>query len=238
MRQHNRSGGRALKREVRRLLEERSLDGALAELLRLPARQVVNPLISFFCSTDERLKWRAVTAVGAVVAQLFEHSPESARVVMRRLMWSLNDESGGIGWGAPEAMAEIMARSRPLAKEFSCLLISYLDPEGNYLEHESLQRGALWAAARLSRAHPDLMAPAARFLPPYLQSGDPVHRGLAARTAAALADRRLAPLLRSLVDDAEELSLYCPDGRLQTVSVAELAHEALDRLQSPLSPGL
>lgn len=24
---------------------------------------------------------------------------DSARIVMRRLMWSLNDESGGIGWG-------------------------------------------------------------------------------------------------------------------------------------------
>lgn len=227
--QRKKIGGRAMKREVRRLLKEQHLEGALGELLRLPARQVVNPLISFFCSGDEMLKWRAVTAMGAVVARLFERAPESARVVMRRLMWSLNDESGGIGWGAPEAMAEIMARSRPLAEEFSRLLISYLDPEGNYLEHEGLQRGVLWAAARLSHAHPDLMAPAARFLPPYLQSGDPYHRGLAAWAAAALADAGLRPLLQSMTEDAAPLAVYM-DGGMENLTVGELARRALARL--------
>ncbi len=227
--QQKKSGGRALKREVRRLLEEESLADAVVALRRLPARQVVNPLISFFCSADERLKWRAVTAMGVVVAALFEQTPESARVVMRRLMWSLNDESGGIGWGAPEAMAEIMARSRPLADEFSCLLVSYLDPDGNYLEHEILQRGALWAAARVAHVRPDLMAPAVRFLPPYLRSSDPYHRGLAAWAAAPLADARLKPLLQSLVGDMETVVIYM-DGRLENLTVAELARGALDRL--------
>ena len=46
--------------------------------------------------------------MGVVVAGLAEHDMESARVVMRRLMWNLNDESGGIGWSSPEAMGEIM----------------------------------------------------------------------------------------------------------------------------------
>ena len=47
--------------------------------------------------------------MGAVVANLAEKDMESARVVMRRLMWSLNDESGDIGWSRPEAMGEIIA---------------------------------------------------------------------------------------------------------------------------------
>jgi len=34
-------------------------------------------------------------------------------------MWSLNDESGGIGWGAPEAMGAIMARHTGLADEYA-----------------------------------------------------------------------------------------------------------------------
>ena len=222
-------GGRALKREVRRLLETDNLPAALEALCRLPARQVVNPLISFFCSTEEILKWRAVTAMGVVVVGLFERSPESARVVMRRLMWSLNDESGGIGWGAPEAMAEIMARCRPLAEEFSCLLISYLDPSGNYLEHEILQRGALWAAGRLAHVFPDLMLPAAVFLPPYLRSEDPLHRGLAAWTAAALADSRLESLLQPLVEDARSITVYL-DGQPAAYTVGQLARSALERL--------
>lgn len=224
-----RIGGRALKRQVRRLLQEHDLETALQELCRLPARQVVNPLISFFCSTDEGLKWRAVSAMGVVVAALFEQAPESSRVVMRRLMWSLNDESGGIGWGAPEAMAEIMVHSRSLADEFSCLLVSYLDPGGNYLEHEILQRGALWAVARLAHERPDLMAPAAAFLPPCLQSADPFHRGLGAWAAAALAAVRLKPLLEALAADTAELRIY-RSGRLEDFTVGRLARSALGRL--------
>jgi hypothetical protein len=46
--------------------------------------------------------------MGEVMAHLADKDMESARVIMRRLMWSLNDESGGIGWGAPEAMGEIV----------------------------------------------------------------------------------------------------------------------------------
>jgi hypothetical protein len=221
-----RTGGRALKRQVRRILEEESLGSAIESLCCLPARQVVNPLISFFCSTDEMLKWYAVSAMGIVVGRLFEQRPESARVVMRRLMWSLNDESGGIGWGAPEAMAEIMVHSQALADEFSCLLISYLDPDGNYLEHEILQRGALWSAGRLAHERPDLMAPAAVFLPPYLQSVDPFHRGLAAWAAAALGADRLKPLLEALADDTAELRIYM-NGRLEDFTVGRLARGAL-----------
>ena len=57
--------------------------------------------------------------MGAVVAHLAEKDMESARVVMRRLMCSLNDESGGIGWGAPEAMGEIIASHEGLASELT-----------------------------------------------------------------------------------------------------------------------
>jgi len=38
---------------------------------------------------------------------------------MRRLMWNLNDESGGIGWGNPEAMGEILACHEALANEYA-----------------------------------------------------------------------------------------------------------------------
>ena len=75
---------------------------------------------------------------------------------MRRLMWNLNDESGGIGWRArPEAMGEIVARSERLADEYGHILISYLDPDGNYLEHPLLQRGLLWGIGRFAHARPE-----------------------------------------------------------------------------------
>ncbi len=63
--------------------------------------------------------------MGRVAADLADRDMESARVVVRRLMWNLNDESGGIGWGSPEAMGEIMACHEGLAEEYSCILISF-----------------------------------------------------------------------------------------------------------------
>ena len=75
--------GRDLKRKVLVLLQSDNFDPRLSELCQLPARQVINPLFSFLLSTDEETKWRAITAMGAVVANLAEKDMESERVVMR-----------------------------------------------------------------------------------------------------------------------------------------------------------
>jgi len=109
--------GRELKRIVANLLIAETFPSSLVAISQLPARQVVNPLFAFFCDPDALRRWRAVTAMGRVVSSLAENDMESARVVMRRFMWNLNEESGGIGWGCPEAMGETMARSAPLARE-------------------------------------------------------------------------------------------------------------------------
>jgi hypothetical protein len=109
--------GRKLKKKILEFLGSDDFENSLQKICQLPARQAVNPLFSFFYNTNEWIRWRAVTAMGALVFSLAEQDMESARVVMRRLMWNLNDESGGIGWGSPEAMGEIMARHSRLAEE-------------------------------------------------------------------------------------------------------------------------
>ncbi len=134
------------------------------EILGFNLRKVVNPLISFVQSSDEHVRARAIASLGQVVATLADRDMESARVVMRRLMWSLNDESGGIGWGAPESMGEIMALHGGLAREFHKILISYVDSEGNYLEYEPLRQGAVKGLKRLFAAQPLIMAPYAHVL--------------------------------------------------------------------------
>jgi hypothetical protein len=190
-------------------------------LSRQPARRLINPLLTFLCSGEPIIKWHAVTNIGRVVAGLADQDLESARVILRRLMWSLNDESGGIGWGAPEAMGEILTGHRRLADEFHAVLISYLDPEGNYLEHEALQPGLLWGVGRLARARKDLMAEAANFLPPYLASRKADIRGHAAWAAVALESERLRPILRVLADDDQKFDLY-RNLRLEQVSIGDM----------------
>ena len=146
-----------LKKRIYTLLKSDDFMAAMEEIRKFPARKIINPLISLLFDKDEKIKRKAVKATGIVVAELANHDMESARVIMRRFMWSLNDESGGIGWGAPEAMAEIMARHGKLAKEYHKILISYSEPGGkNYLEHEALQKGVRDGIKRLSEARPEL----------------------------------------------------------------------------------
>ena len=225
------TSSRQLKTRIRKLLLQKNPESGLAQIGRMPARKAINPLFSFLCSPDELLKWRAVAAMGEVVDRLAGTDMESARVIMRRYMWQLNDESGGIGWGCPEAMGEIMARNDNLAGEFWCILISYIRPDGNYLEHEVLQRGVLWGVGRLAHARPKLLKTSVEYLHPYMQSGDPHLRGLAAWAAGALQNKNTASILNGLKDDSAKLSIYL-DWHIKRHSVGELAKKALQMVKT------
>ena len=215
-------GNRQLKKIFRQLLLRDDLAHALEEIRRIPARRAVNPLFTFFYDSNPALRWHAITAMGVVVSELAERDIESARVVMRRFIWNLNDESGGIGWGCPEAMGEVMARSPKLSTEYSRILLSYIRPEGNYLEHEMLQRGVLWGIARLAHARPESIAGSSQFLIPYLQSRDTDIRGLAALAAAPVQDDKIDPYLKNLADDDATLTVYW-NGKLLQCTVKQLA---------------
>jgi len=221
---------RQLKKDVFRLLIEEDFSEALVRISRLPEKQVVNPLFSFLYHGDDIVRWHAVSAMGVVTAGLAEKNMESARVIMRRLIWNLNDESGGIGWGSPEAMGDIMARSHPIAREFSKILISYALPHGNYLEHGLLQRGLLWGLQRLSKSNPVLTKGATPFIRPFLTSEDPYHKGLAVCFAETVNDTSAIPALEKLIRDDTTISLY-NDFQMTTHKVSSLARSAIAAIE-------
>ncbi len=218
---------RQLKEKIKKLLLQQGIESGLAQIGGMPARKAINPLFSFLCSMDEVLKWRAVIAMGEVVDRLANTDMESARVIMRRYMWQLNDESGGIGWGCPEAMGEIMARNKNLAAEYGCILVSYIRPDGNYLEHEALQRGVLWGVGRLAHARPSLLKDCVDYLHPYMQTDDPYLRGLAAWACGPLRNKNTEAILKCLKQDEAKLGIFL-DGHLKRCSVGELAEQAME----------
>ncbi len=215
-----------MKKQVLSLLESADLDNALIQLCKIRGRRVINPLFSFLLHQDEKVRWRAITAMGTVVDNMARTDMEGARIIMRRLMWSLNDESGGIGWGAAEAMGEIMARNERLAEEFAPILVSYLDEDGNFLEYEPLQRGLLWGLVRLARLRPALVREAGSHLPKYMESTDPIVRGLAAWAAGILGVAGVGSRLRELTEDSALIRLYI-DNEFDDRSVGDLARLAL-----------
>ena len=182
---------RILRRRVRELLSSGDLEQVLMELRKISPRKAINPLISVFYDSDPELRSKAISAFGQVVADLANEDMEAARVVMRRLMWTLNDESGGIGWGAPEAMAEAMACHPRLAEEYVRILLSYIREDGNFLEYEPLRRGALWGIGRLAQIYPEMLIEldAAKYIRPYLEDDDESSRSLSSLALGMLGDK-------------------------------------------------
>lgn len=243
---------RRIKQEVLALLARTDLDFLCREMRRFEDKDLVGPLFAALSRPEELLRWHAVTVFGQVVPRLADQDMEAARIVMRRFLWSLNDESGGIGWGAPEAMAEIMRHHDKLADEYLHMLISYMQPDGplehqdgNFLELPALQCGLLWGMSRLAEKRSDALIHrgAIADLLPYLQSVDGSVRGLAALALATVFSARpqglpQLPVIRQallpLTDDINPVRLY-QHGTIQVVTVAELVNEALAQLKHPLS---
>jgi len=213
---------RALKIIVRELLDQPNQGAALDQLSKMELRRVINPLFSFFYSGDARLRWHAITAAGAVIAAMADRRMEDARVMLRRLMWNLNDESGGIGWGSPEAMGESMARHARLADEYAAILVSYLNPDGNFLEHPDLQCGVLWGVGRLAGRRPKLVTAAVGYLAPFMDSPIPEHRGLGAWCARALSTVTPVDIPAHILKDPAVVRIYS-EGAFYDVPVSRLA---------------
>ena len=231
---------RKIKKAVLHLLEAGNLDDIRSKLDELPVKDVINVLFSAICRNNDMAHWNAIQCMGVYVARLAETDMEQARIVMRRMLWSLNDESGGIGWGALESMAEIMACHEGLATEYIHMLISYmredgeeLFQDGNYLEHEVLQRGLLWGVGRLAEVRPEMLLQ--RNVPDdllhYLESADATVRGLAARNLGLLGSAKAVPLLQKLVHDYSPVILF-EEGEVKNVTVGNLAGQAQDRISS------
>jgi HEAT repeat protein len=233
---------RKIKQEVLALLASTDLDRICREVQIFAEKDLVNPLFSALSRPEEIVRWHAISVFGQVVPRLADQDLEAARIVMRRFLWSLNDESGGIGWGAPEAMAEIMLHHERLADEYLHMLISYLRPDGplehqdgNFLELPSLQCGLLWGIGRLAeqRAATLTSRGVVADLLPYLQSADGSVRGLAVWSLGHLRAVAFRDALLQLAADNSQVRLY-QQGQIQLFSVAELVKNALLQITTPL----
>ena len=145
------------KGDILNFLEQDDFEKNLKNIHKFPPKKVVNALFSFLVTTNQTIKQHTIIAMGEVVSRLAEDDIESARIVMRRLMLSVTEESGGIGWNTPEAMGEIMARSEQLATEYHKILISYTVGGGNDLDFERLQKSVIAGLKRLAEVHPNMV---------------------------------------------------------------------------------
>ena len=225
------AGKTGARRRVRRLLAAEDFEASLRELRAMPPEQALKQLQAGLPASQPMLKWRAVTALGQVVQGLAARDLEGAREFVRRLLWCLNEESGAVPWGVAEALGEVLANSPELAREYANLQLSYIWPQGNFIEFSPLLTGAVWGVGRLASAQPELALGccALERLLFLLTWQDASVRGTAAWALGHLGDERAVEPLRELADDQARLEIW-DAGALRQTSVADLAGESVNKI--------
>ena len=205
---------RLAKEKMIALLEEQKFDELAGLVVR--HRSNLGGLYRLLCSVDEPLRWRAIEGIGLVANRLAEEDPEAVRVILRTLLWMMNDESGGIGWGAPESIGEIIYHRPELFPEFaSVVLLSAID-------EQMLRRGVVWAAGRIAQARPELVRELVPRFTGFLADPDPVVRGYTLRLLGFTGEELDAHSYPHLLDDHSAVPVY-EDSELRSTTVAKLA---------------
>jgi len=207
-----------MKRDLRELLVQNRLD----EIADMAAgrRRVLGMLRSLTFDRDRLVGWRAVEAMGVVADRLADQNPDAVIEELRSLFWLLSEESGGVCWHAPEAMAEIVRR-RP--SEFSSY-ISITATLINEMADEDLDHfrpGILWAIGRLGSLAAGTIDEVLPAIEASLDQSDPQARGMAVWCLGQIGRADLLEGRAELLDDSAPVTLY-EDSALTQTTVREL----------------
>ncbi|MCL4464974.1 MAG: hypothetical protein M1401_00160 [Chloroflexi bacterium] len=188
-------------------------------------RRLLSAILPFTYQPEGLLRWRAVEALGLAARAVAARDPEFVRGLLRRLQWSLSDESGGIGWSAPEAMGEIVAARSDLFADFGPIVAALFET----LEEDYFRPGILWGVGRIAEQAPVIVGNAYEPALACLDDARPAVRGLASWCLGRLGRPEAGERLRGLWQDEAALAIY-RDGELVTVTVSDQAREAIARL--------
>jgi hypothetical protein len=114
----------------------------------------------------------------------------------------VNDESGSIGWRAPEAIGEILTQCPGQFNEFLSPLIYFLDIELE--DAPRFRAGTLWAIGRISSANPGVIIPVLDLILACLADTDPQVRGMALHCLHQAGYSDEVPGLQDLLEDYSE----------------------------------
>ena len=226
---------RSTKQQLKQYLQSPQWQDHLEEIAAGGASHV-GPLFSFLLLGPQTMH-RAAVALGQVTARMAEKQPETAKNIIRRFMWHMNEESGNIGWGIPDAFGETLAASPLLARDFHRILISYITDLGhddNFCDHHLLRRSCFWGIGRLAQERPELCLGARKWLLKGLEDEDVICRGMAAWALSQMPpDLMDAPALRRLADAGHDEECELFDGNdVYEKNVSQIAREALGRLSA------
>jgi hypothetical protein len=140
-----------MKKFIRHALEVNDLDAVV--LLVQKNRKALSLIIRMAYDKETLVGWRAIKAVGRIANVLVKNEPEFLRIAVRKLLWSLSDESGGIGWAAPELLGEIVHSDPEGFADIIPLIAEVYD-----IEEQTFRPGVVYALARVAEVSPEIIA--------------------------------------------------------------------------------
>ncbi|RLB65352.1 MAG: hypothetical protein DRI90_02250 [Deltaproteobacteria bacterium] len=128
------------------LFERDDLAGLYEVAQRSPAKVIRFLVGRLYGSAEGRSP--AVRALGQVVGDQSLVTEDRAVDQLRRFMWALNDESGAVPYGVPEAIGEVLVQRPELQDAFLPPLCSMLTV-AEMAQTGRIERGVVWALGRV-----------------------------------------------------------------------------------------
>jgi HEAT repeat protein len=212
---------KSLAREILAGRDENKLK-SWADTIRSPQRV----LFSLTLDEDELIRWRAIEAIGQMARWQAESDLEKVRDSIRRLLWLMNDESGGLGWRSPEMIGEILVNVPELIDEFGGLLSAYL-------REEPFERGIHLAVSRVAVINRKPFAEIVDELGKSLENPDDAIRCHAASALQFLNAKAFRPTMEKLARESNPVRLYdFESGSLIKTTVGKVVKGVLEIIDS------
>ena len=212
------------KADVKKILERGDF-----EALEKWAGEVRNPfriLLSITYDAEELIRWRTIEAIGKVARVQAKFNIEKVRDFVRRLLWLMNDESGGLGWHAPEMIGEILVNVPVLIENTADLLPSFL-------QEEPFERGTHLAIYRVASVDSKPFLKSAAELSKSLSNSDPLIRSYAVLALGFIGAKPYRNSIEKLLEDQEQIVLYDFDsGNFRETTVFGIARKVIKQIGS------
>lgn len=204
---------RQLKSKVLEILGLENFQENVISLIETYTSKMIVPLFSASYNPSKDIRWHAVSSFGYLARHLAPHNLSKTHDMVRRCIWMLTEESGGIPWNAPAIMGEIMANNRDIAGGYSSILFSYVDepdmgPE-NFLDTLQLRVSAYWGIFRLSQTFPEFVRNNEKIILQRLErENDPDSLTLLCLTAANAGLNTAFANSEKISSDTKQVELY------------------------------
>ncbi len=216
-----------IKREVIELLRRREFDALVA---RCDTDTTVwREVRHRFYDLDERIRWSAIETAARLMKKWWDAGKEErVRIYVRTLFWTLNDESGGIGWSSAQAIAEIIALIPSLIEPYGRMMIAHC------IDEPPLLKGCFWGIGRVGALMRDAADAFAIEIVESLRGAEVDVLGTA---AWAMGETQFAPgipFLTSLFERDETVAIYV-GGILYEKPLRIWAEEAIQKIRHSTS---